>query len=918
MLQFLSTFQESTMKSLQTAVAVALLLLLTGGATVTLADVFPSFIRITQDYSTAPFDGSFADGTGAAIRFILNQPADSVRLDVIPAAGGPAVYSVSKVGLPIGDNFINWNGMTTSGPADAGSYKFVVTAFHGGYATYTQTALITSPLAFIYTRGVTAITNPALDMFGFIYTVSRGGYVTGIARHTADGRQWGFKPDSAYLPNTGVPTPGTGNNISYAPTADLDGYVYIIKYDDHRIYRFHVDTMDVELYDSSAYGMRIQGLDVRGTGASKILYVTGDSAVWRIPIGTQTFNTQTPEMLVTVGTDTGVGLVFWDAKVGQDNSLYVIYRSTGAVGTLPAGSRGVLKFDLNTGSLPKTFADTVWTAQMADGDPVTLAVWDGTLADASDDILYMTHDVGGLKIESSGIYAITHLDAAQPTRTLAWLDPDNNTSSSRGTVTLDAVGNAIYFENSNEQVVLMSRPSGPNSYALTSKDSLTITAPGKVFPLVPIWYTRYDGNGDLLTDHRYDTVRVVGVINAVNIQTTQFGYFMQDDSAGIEIFKNTLVGAPTVKPGDRVMVKGFIDQYRGTVEITPQNLATDITILDTGNVITPIPITIAQYRANPEIYESRRIQFPVANPLGWGSAQWPAAGVAATLSYIWDGLPADTVQLRLDSDTEIPGSAYPTFPVQLTGIASQYTTASTKYNDGYQITPIFNADFVPVNAPPARFFPLLSPANGGSINVDTSSTSTYKFTWRAALDFNGDALVYQLVPIGFTATPSDNGAKDTVKTFTSAQLRTYIGTEDTLLLRWTVLTKDPTHTPVGSLDTFTVVLRKTFVGVDEESGIPKSFALSQNYPNPFNPTTTIRFALPTTASVTLRVYDLLGREVTTLVQDNRPAGYYNVVWSGKDNNGLSLASGVYFFRLEARPIDSGAPFTQLKKMILLK
>jgi hypothetical protein len=90
-------------------------------------------------------------------------------------------------------------------------------------------------------------------------------------------------------------------------------------------------------------------------------------------------------------------------------------------------------------------------------------------------------------------------------------------------------------------------------------------------------------------------------------------------------------------------------------------------------------------------------------------------------------------------------------------------------------------------------------------------------------------------------------------------------------------------------------------------GLPKGFALEQNYPNPFNPSTTIRFSLPKSGHVTLKVYDLLGREVETLVDDQRTAGSYSVEWT--PNN---LASGVYFYRIQA-----GA-YTETKKLMLLR
>ena len=101
----------------------------------------------------------------------------------------------------------------------------------------------------------------------------------------------------------------------------------------------------------------------------------------------------------------------------------------------------------------------------------------------------------------------------------------------------------------------------------------------------------------------------------------------------------------------------------------------------------------------------------------------------------------------------------------------------------------------------------------------------------------------------------------------------------------------------------------TLTGVNEQpaSVIPASYTLNQNYPNPFNPSTTIRFALPTAGQTTLRVYNLLGQEMATLVNDVMPAGVHSVRF-----NASSLSSGVYFFRIE-----SGS-FRAVKKMMLVK
>jgi len=87
----------------------------------------------------------------------------------------------------------------------------------------------------------------------------------------------------------------------------------------------------------------------------------------------------------------------------------------------------------------------------------------------------------------------------------------------------------------------------------------------------------------------------------------------------------------------------------------------------------------------------------------------------------------------------------------------------------------------------------------------------------------------------------------------------------------------------------------------------KEYALAQNYPNPFNPTTTISYQLPKAGHVTLKIYDVLGNEVKTLVNENKEVGRYTAAFDAS-----SLASGVYIYRLQAND------YLATKKMLLLK
>ena len=105
--------------------------------------------------------------------------------------------------------------------------------------------------------------------------------------------------------------------------------------------------------------------------------------------------------------------------------------------------------------------------------------------------------------------------------------------------------------------------------------------------------------------------------------------------------------------------------------------------------------------------------------------------------------------------------------------------------------------------------------------------------------------------------------------------------------------------------------------------LPTEYAIYQNYPNPFNPTTTIKYDLPADAYVTLKIFDILGREMMTLVDGGMVAGYHEVSMDATE-----LSTGVYFYRLVvsksnplvvsgANPIQAGT-FTDVKKLLLLK
>jgi hypothetical protein len=100
--------------------------------------------------------------------------------------------------------------------------------------------------------------------------------------------------------------------------------------------------------------------------------------------------------------------------------------------------------------------------------------------------------------------------------------------------------------------------------------------------------------------------------------------------------------------------------------------------------------------------------------------------------------------------------------------------------------------------------------------------------------------------------------------------------------------------------------------------VPQAYALQQNYPNPFNPSTRISYSLPQSGAVTLSVFNLLGQNVTTLVNGLLTAGNHETVWDGRDAAGRAVATGVYFYRIEVKAPDGGEAYSAMRKMVLLK
>lgn len=112
---------------------------------------------------------------------------------------------------------------------------------------------------------------------------------------------------------------------------------------------------------------------------------------------------------------------------------------------------------------------------------------------------------------------------------------------------------------------------------------------------------------------------------------------------------------------------------------------------------------------------------------------------------------------------------------------------------------------------------------------------------------------------------------------------------------------------IGTMGFWSVYQQDVLTSVDNEEQIPVEYKLEQNYPNPFNPTTTIKFAVAEKAGVLIKIYNITGEEISTLVNEEKDRGWYETKF-----NAGSLSSGIYFCRMQA------GNYVSIKKMMLLK
>lgn len=212
----------------------------------------------------------------------------------------------------------------------------------------------------------------------------------------------------------------------------------------------------------------------------------------------------------------------------------------------------------------------------------------------------------------------------------------------------------------------------------------------------------------------------------------------------------------------------------------------------------------------------------------------------------------------------------------------------------------------------------ISTATG--FDLSTANTAALKFYTRIFLETNRD---FGYIEVSNDGGKSWNSVGKPISGFygvwaaQTVSLKAYCGPGNKdVRLRFRMVSDDHQGPPVPGwfIDDVQVIegLDVTEVLQAKDNTVPSQYVLYQNYPNPFNPTTTIRFDLPRAGKITLKIFNMNGESVRTLIQSQMQPGSYTVQWDSKDDSGNSVASGLYFYQLSAEH------FSATRKLLLLK
>ena len=227
----------------------------------------------------------------------------------------------------------------------------------------------------------------------------------------------------------------------------------------------------------------------------------------------------------------------------------------------------------------------------------------------------------------------------------------------------------------------------------------------------------------------------------------------------------------------------------------------------------------------------------------------------------------------------------------------------------------FTITVTPVNDRPESFT-ILNPTISDTFSTDIANDALIPFSWQQSYDVDSEITYRLTIELEFSGnayTEVYENINDTTISISSNSLDQLLsaGSQSESVLTYLVEASDEEFT-VASSDMGFFVLNSGSLGAGKGQLFPEIYALHQNYPNPFNPVTSIRYDLPQDEFVNIRVYDMLGRIVRSLVNSQQAAGYQSVKWNAASDKNEPVSAGLYIYTIQA------GEFIHYRKMVLVK
>jgi PKD repeat protein len=418
----------------------------------------------------------------------------------------------------------------------------------------------------------------------------------------------------------------------------------------------------------------------------------------------------------------------------------------------------------------------------------------------------------------------------------------------------------------------------------------------------------------------FSRLLIIEDVNDISLENIYTNKFIRAEAlSDVNIKHYHYTGRPNV-PGDRALLL-IGDEFEPTTLTIDSSLFTDCYFyaIITGHFDT-VNISNSTFSANANIRFQNVENATIRNSIIWYSAITDLGNlnlIDINYTNIFGGI--DSLQVE-DATINWGADNIDQDPLFCNPDSGDYTLAENSpcvgTGENGANMGAFGVGCDPYNFSPTDFS-LIEPSNNSEIIIDASNVDngSIMFSWDESTDANGDLLMYLMRA---TSNEIGNHGIDTSSTSFSVSYTDMIEdmTENNATvatIEWTVHVTDGIDTVEAENAPFTISIDGSYaMNSFAETLIPEVFVLHQNYPNPFNPVTILRYDLPENSIVNITIYDMMGREVKTLVNQTQDAGYRSVVWDATNDYGKPVSAGIYLYQIQA------GEYIQTKKMVLLK